>query len=779
MLLSDQPVGEDGQQDLLSRSIAARQLADLIRASRAAAPFALAVYADWGMGKSSMLSQVEAQFRAAPDVKTVWFNAWTANRGDALETLIKSVLGQLDPSALRRLARRFSGESGLGTWARILLRGAAGAVRLHHLVDEIWTQLSVDARLRNEARDQLSKVLREWTKGDGRAPDGRMIVVFVDDLDRCPADVIGVVCDAVKQYLSVPGLVFVLGCDQTVIESSVMIAAAGQQTTATIGRRYLEKIVQASYTIPVPTDEDAAKLVEGYARQSGTQALFQGAVAEAVTRHASRNPRRIKRLINRFVIEYRLDPQWQLFGADALIRVILLQDLYPEFYALLARTEDLDPIDEFAEYHWLCSLTGARPDENGRRRVEAILTEHEIAWPALAESEFAVTEDLVARVERELPPVYLSLARDKTFVGLAAELAESAENEAFRARLRRRRAIGAIAGVSLDIDEPETVSAYARETDPYDYPPPSRLDLSELSILWICDKPDEWQATGGFVERYGARVAWAENGTQALHMLSGMPAPSALITNLSREYGREGGFEDLARVGAESGYTGPLIVYTSFVSSSREERAKELGARITDRQSVVLGWLEELTRSAAGNALRVLVLRDDDPPDAVERLASQPNVRSVTALGSAFSVLRRNAADAVVVAHRQYAPGMIEHIAETLRFVFTGPIAVYSDTEFSDEEALEARGHGAQILAGEIDLINWLSTSGRRHAMSPQRSMYRDGPGADADTAAAQQARRLLTAEEAARFQRRLECLESTVTRSDGRSGNPPEPGAD
>lgn len=767
VLLSDQPVGDDGQRDLLARSVAARQLADLIRASRGAAPFALAVYADWGMGKSSMLSQVEAEFRDTPDVKTVWFNAWTANRGDALETLIKSVLGQLDPSALRRLARRFGGESGLGAWTRILLRGAAGAFRLHHLVDEIWKQLAVDARLRNEARDQLSKVLREWTRGDGRAPDGRMIVVFVDDLDRCPADVIGVVCDAVKQYLSVPGLVFVLGCDQAVIESSVMLAPAGQ-SAATIGRRYLEKIIQASYSIPVPTDEDAAQLVEGYARQSGTQALFQGAVAEAVTRHASRNPRRIKRLINKFVIEYRLDPQWRQFGADALIRVILLQDLYPEFYALLARTEDLDPIDEFTEYHWLCSLSGGRPDEDARRRVEAILTEHEIAWPALAESGFAVTEDLVARVERELPPVYLTLARDKTFVGLAAELAESAENEAFRARLRRRRAVGAIPAYSGDVAESEAVAIYARGIDPYDYPPPpDGLDLSTLTIVWISDKPEDWRTVLGFAGQHGARINWVRNGQEALTVLATAPSPCAVMTNITREYSRDGGFDDLEFITSQGEYTGPLIIYTSFVSASRAQKANELGARITSRQSVALGWLAELTHSAAGAGFRVLVLCDDDPPDIVHVLERQAEVRAVTALGSAFSRLRREGADAVVIAHRQYAPGMIEHIAETLRVVFDGPILVYGETEFSEEEEREAREHGAQTVAGSGGLIGWFAVRHRHR---------RAGQAPDTDSAAVRRAGRAASADDTARFQR---LRQDPVTRSDGRPGNPARPGAD
>lgn len=213
----------------------------------------------------------------------------------------------------------------------------AGAVRLQSLVDEVWNQLSIDARTRNEARDLLRDALTRWTAKSADGTGGRMIVVVVDDLDRCEPEVIKAVCDAIKLYLDIPGLVFALGCDRAVIEYAV--ADPEPFGVAAIGRRYLEKIVQAAYPIPVPTDEEARELVAGYARQSGTAELFKGAIGTAVVKHAGRNPPRTKRLINRFVIEYQLDVEWQGLGAVTLIRVILLPDFYPEFFALFAWAE--------------------------------------------------------------------------------------------------------------------------------------------------------------------------------------------------------------------------------------------------------------------------------------------------------------------------------------------------------------------------------------------------------------------------------------------------------
>jgi hypothetical protein len=54
-----------------------------------------------------------------------------------------------------------------------------------------------------------------------------------------------------------------------------------------------------------------------------------------IIERTGRNPRRIKRLINSFVMEYQLDPDWAEVGAEQLIKIILLQHFYPNFYRVL------------------------------------------------------------------------------------------------------------------------------------------------------------------------------------------------------------------------------------------------------------------------------------------------------------------------------------------------------------------------------------------------------------------------------------------------------------
>jgi predicted KAP-like P-loop ATPase len=99
ILLNDQPIeGKSG--DLLHTGDIAEGIARVILVSRAASPFVLIIEADWGMGKSTLLHHIQVQLDHLGDrtVVTRSFNAWTTEGEHAIEELIRTVLGELDPN---------------------------------------------------------------------------------------------------------------------------------------------------------------------------------------------------------------------------------------------------------------------------------------------------------------------------------------------------------------------------------------------------------------------------------------------------------------------------------------------------------------------------------------------------------------------------------------------------------------------------------------------------------------------------------------------------------
>lgn len=411
-VLNDSPVGEGGNEDLLESTVTAGNLAELILASRAAAPFTVAIDAGWGMGKSSLLRRLDAELGKDPAVSTVWFNAWTSERADAVEGLIKSVLLSFDRNVLRRAVR--------GTLRRKHVVGAVRAVSLvassffglGAAVDAMWRTLAVDAKARNEIKAVVHEMAQNWL-AKGSSGRGRLLVVFIDDLDRCSDQRIFEVCETIKLYLDVPGVVFVLACDQAVLWQAV-----GRDRVAD-GVRYLEKIIQVSYPIPPPSSILARNLVDGYLLRSGTAHLFDDAMKKLLIERTGRNPRRIKRLINSFVLEHHLGRIGGDLGTENLVKIILLRHFYPEFYNMVVLSPEGDLAQRFLDYHDFREYVrhGTRPDPGRRARLFAVTG----VKPPANETKAELTEAL-EEVVQELPVSFPELAKDREFVALLRSL---------------------------------------------------------------------------------------------------------------------------------------------------------------------------------------------------------------------------------------------------------------------------------------------------------------------------------------------------------------------
>jgi Putative Ig domain/KAP family P-loop domain len=246
------------------------------------------------------------------------------------------------------------------------------------------------------------------------------------------------VCEAVKLYLDAPGLIFVIACDQSVLAKGVSLSARGD---ARDGRAYLEKIVQVAYRMRPPEEQQIKNLIHACARQSGTAELFDETVTSILAEGTGRNPRRIKRVINSFVLEYRLDPAWREpgLGTAQLITAVLLQHLYTSFYDLLASKESgVNPIDEFLDYLEVREKTPEIPaaDDPVWEIFGRLLKEHGLQppekFPIEGEKLTAVLEGLGKKLG-DFP----TLADNDAFIRLLRSVKKEGAVEALRAQLLR------------------------------------------------------------------------------------------------------------------------------------------------------------------------------------------------------------------------------------------------------------------------------------------------------------------------------------------------------
>lgn len=432
-LLNDEPVAEPGA-DLLGAGRAARQLAGLLVASRESTPFTLAVDAGWGMGKSSLMRLVDAELAHAPDVHTVWYNAWTSTGADALEGLIKSVLMRFDRRVLRRGLARVSERRALLRAARALTTVVAGPLGAAGLVDELWKSLSVDSQARNEMRGAIGELVQEWSQNTEFRPR-RLLVVFIDDLDRCSEETVLAVCEAVKVYLDVPGLAFMVGCDRSALGPNGLL-----RDLSPAGSAFMEKIFQTSYRIPAPDNHGVKDYIRWCARTAGIEPLLDDALVDLLAQRSDRNPRRIKRLVNGFVLEATLNPVWRDFGPDAVIRTLLLQYFYPDFYRMMtgpSGTVDGDVVAEFRTYRevrrTLLSAAAAPVPIQEHDRVRTFLASYDLPAPDRLDG---AGEAVLATLERQLPTEFPDLVVNPAFTSLVDELTARPDADRLLLRLR-------------------------------------------------------------------------------------------------------------------------------------------------------------------------------------------------------------------------------------------------------------------------------------------------------------------------------------------------------
>jgi CheY-like chemotaxis protein len=574
-LLGDQP--EFGEDDPLNFEQVATDLASLILASRERTPFTIGIKGDWGAGKSSIMRRLDRRLEDHAEVVRVWFNAWTSERGDTLEGLIKSVLAELDPNILRKYARNKK----LITGVRVLTTLAAGPLRVGNVVDALWERAALDPKARNQLRDIFEEAMNEWVKEVPEGAGKRVLVVFVDDLDRCSPDSVFQVFEAIKLYLDAKGFVFVVGFDETVVSEAILEQKKFSKSVTS--QLYLDKIVQIEYAVPRLEEEAVRAFLDRLTAVSGTGKLVDDSARSLIVQGSDRNPRRLKRFINAFVLEHALDPNAAEVDPPTLIRELILRTYFQEFVRLYARGPD--PLEEFTTYLrvrelGLASTLFADISHNDRERVARFLNDHRVPTPEVLGGE------VLNALEQNLPEPYPGLATNENFVSLIKYLGANEGQDDVRSRLA---------------NAPEVTGATDAVTERSGR---TRDSLGGLRILWVDDEPDGNEGIVAIFRNDGHEVDVVDTTEAAeTRLRSGQPV-HLLISDIGRSYSDEAGFDDLRRWRTDKLYEGPAIFFTSRVTPARREMARDLGATVKTNLGDLLQQVGTYESQAAVSALQ-------------------------------------------------------------------------------------------------------------------------------------------------------------------------------
>ncbi len=416
-ILDDHPAEEDA----LDFKPYVAALADIIMSHTLRKPLTIGVFGAWGSGKTSLMDMIRK--RLSSGFHDVWFDAWRYEREESLwRALLLHVLAALRDAVLaeksdetekaldelddlqtalyRTVDREEAGRvridwsklaAGVGQGAVQVglsfipggsmladlvksLKGKAGEAAAQDLVKAIHRERSKihieQVRFLEDFHKKFQNLVRKYV-----LEEGRRLVVFVDDLDRCLPDKAVEVLEAIKLFLDAPGCVFVLGLDQEVIAQGIEIkyrefAASGvnsQQDERRFlieGSRYLEKIIQLPFHIPPIERGNVAAFVNGLVDEWPHKEC-PGVFAEGV----GDNPRQVKRTVNVFLLLWRLAQKRSiaLVKPVRLSKIVAVQHVYPQLYEVLRETPRLlRDLEDYYRKEALSPLEGEDRGEGGR-----------------------------------------------------------------------------------------------------------------------------------------------------------------------------------------------------------------------------------------------------------------------------------------------------------------------------------------------------------------------------------------------------------------------------
>ena len=259
-----------------------------IATNRDLSPSTIGLYGDWGSGKSSLMKlaqkKIEEKYpkneKKKDTVKTlcIEFNGWlfegyedtkTSLCGAILDALAdekrfskevtdyaKELIKKIDINKILgkgvKYGLDFFMNGGIGVLADLSLssllstiKANAGEVQAKD-IEEILNVLKKNDKtraeiknFRNEFKDLLKKSKVE------------NVVVFIDELDRCLPDTVLEVFEAMRLFLFVEGMSFVIGADERLIQYSIKSKYKEVPgNNLDIGKEYLEKVIQYPLYIP-------------------------------------------------------------------------------------------------------------------------------------------------------------------------------------------------------------------------------------------------------------------------------------------------------------------------------------------------------------------------------------------------------------------------------------------------------------------------------------------------------------------------------------------------
>lgn len=348
-------------------------------------PVVFGIHGKWGVGKSTFMELIKKRLIDSKNHFIVSINPWEyANEKNFVSVFLAELFKATENSLYNDEKEK---QDDIIAFLKSICKPLKLSTNLGLVKAEYdFSKLTIDAQkemidkyiTENYAiKETIHKILKADILKDYK------IVVFIDDLDRCPEDKVMEVLESIKLILNCENCIFFIGCDKDYLESALAIkyeqfirfivnesynaienieGSGYKKSFKRFSKEYLEKIIQVPFYIP-PLDE---KAVENYIEsllnpnekeikiKKTEVPLYKKFKDKLNVKLASKlflekklNPRKIKRILNLIFLNFLFitfkcgDDFINDVDINLLIILGILRDEYSEYYRKFISSEVL------------------------------------------------------------------------------------------------------------------------------------------------------------------------------------------------------------------------------------------------------------------------------------------------------------------------------------------------------------------------------------------------------------------------------------------------------
>ncbi|MDO6743422.1 P-loop NTPase fold protein [Tenacibaculum soleae] len=298
-----------------------------------------AIYGDWGSGKSTLMKYLEKELKGS--FNTFFFEAWQFESDANLANSLLEFLAKKSNTKVDNFLK--NGSKLLEGFAKsVTFKTPIANFNMPTMIDHL------DEQTFFELKEQFSRDFINWetqiTKGE-KAP--KYNIVFIDDLDRCEPENVLNLLSAIKLFFTFgKKTIFLCGIDKKAVIEAVK-TKYGEVVKA---NEYLEKVFDISFSMPQSVD--VSKLVNQYFDEN--EKVNDKELGDLINNFFKdilfQNPRRIKKILNKYLIIKRLkkseasgltlpniiqNNSGTLFETYLTLYLLILNEFEPENYELL------------------------------------------------------------------------------------------------------------------------------------------------------------------------------------------------------------------------------------------------------------------------------------------------------------------------------------------------------------------------------------------------------------------------------------------------------------